>query len=243
MIPSLTVAGVGKRFTIPNLPKNTSLKSHVVGGGFFQFDRKRRIVEALNDVTFTVRAGSMLGVIGRNGSGKTTLLRILAGIFAPDEGHVRIEGRIAPLLALGTGFHPDLTGRENAKVELLVLGIPRREIDRYIDEIITFSELGDFIDVPMRMYSSGMAMRLAFAAATSIDFDILLVDEALAVGDAAFTAKCLARTEGYLRAGKIIVFVTHNMAGVLKRCDTALWLDHGNVAAFGPAAEVVAAYR
>lgn len=240
---SIVVRGVSKRFSLPKLPRHTTLKEHVTSGGIFRFDRASNVVNALIDVSFTVAPGEMLGVIGRNGSGKTTLLRLLAGIFAPDEGTIRIDGNVTPLLALGSGFHPDLTGRENARIELLVLGVPRKRLNHHLDEIIAFSELGDFIDVPIRMYSSGMFTRLAFATATTLNLDVLLVDEALAVGDEAFAAKCLARIDEHRRAGKSIVFVTHDTGSVVQRCDTALWLDGGRVAAFGSPADVVSAYE
>lgn len=168
---------------------------------------------------------------------------IVTGVFAPDAGRVDIDGKITPLLALGAGFHPDLTGRENARIELLVMGVARRELDSYLREISRFSEIGEFLDVPMRMYSSGMAMRLAFATATAMDLDVLLIDEALAVGDERFAAKCLARIDGYRNAGKTIVLVTHQTRTVVERCDAALWLDAGRVGACGRVKDVVAAYE
>jgi len=239
----IVVQDLCKTFHLPRIPKHATLKGHVTSGGAFRFDRTRNIVTALSNVSFTVEAGAMLGVIGRNGSGKTTLLRVLAGVFAPDSGLVAIDGHITPLLALGAGFHPDLTGRENARIELLVMGVPRRELEIYLREIARFSEIGDFLDVPMRAYSSGMAMRLAFATATSLDLDVLLVDEALAVGDEHFAQKCLERIDRYRSSGKTIVLVTHQARTIVERCDVALWLDSGRTAALGVPRDVVAAYH
>ena len=239
----IVAEGLCKTFHLPHIPKHATLKDHVASGTAFRFDRARRIVTALSNVSFRARAGSMLGVIGRNGSGKTTLLRVLAGVFAPDAGRVAIHGHITPLLALGAGFHPDLTGRENARIELLVMGVARRELDMYLREIERFSEIGDFLDVPMRTYSSGMAMRLAFATATSLDLDVLLVDEALGVGDERFARKCLDRIERYRSSGKAVVLVTHQTRTVVERCDVALWLDSGRTAALGVPRDVVAAYQ
>ena len=242
MSSRIVARGVSKRFTLPRLPRRTTLKDQITSGAYFTFDRSRRIVQALTRVSFDVAPGQMLGVIGRNGSGKTTLLRLLAGIYAPDEGEIVLQGKITPLLALGAGFHPDLTGRENARIELLVLGVERRRLERYVDEIIAFSELSDFIDVPMRMYSAGMATRLGFATATCLDLDVLLVDEALAVGDESFAAKCHARIDEYRARGKTIVFVSHGAETVAKRCDVALWLEEGRMAAYGAPADVVRVY-
>lgn len=243
MTPSIVAEGVSKSFSLPRLPARTTLKDHVSSGSAFRLDRQRRIVHALSSISFSTKKGEMLGVIGQNGSGKTTLLRVLAGVYAPDSGHVRIDGRITPLLALGAGFHPDLTGRENARIELLVMGIARKSLDRYLDEIVDFSEIGEFFDLPLRMYSSGMAMRLAFATATVADLDVLLIDEALAVGDDRFAAKCLARIDRYRDAGKTIVLVTHQSRTLVERCDAALWLDAGRVAAFGRVDDVVSVYE
>ena len=170
-------------------------------------------------------------------------MRLLAGVHVPDQGTISIDGTVTPLLSLGAGFHPDLTGRENARIELLVLGLTPREIGDRMDQIAAFAEIGDFMDAPMRTYSSGMMMRLAFAAAISIEPHILLLDEILAVGDAAFAQKCLDTIDGFRASGKTIVLVTHAADVVRERCDAALWLDAGRVAAFGNPADVIAAYQ
>lgn len=242
MKPRIHVENVSKRFVyVPVRARQTTLKSAIVNGLFRR--PERQTVEALRDVSFSLGAGELLGVVGRNGSGKTTLLRLLAGIYRSDAGSIDISGTLAPLLALGAGFHPDLTGRENARIELLVLGLSPRDIAARMEQIADFSEIGDFIDAPLRTYSAGMTARLAYAAAMSTEPDVMLIDEILAVGDEAFTAKCLAHVEGLRQQGKTIVLVTHNAALVRERCDRALWLERGRLAAFGDASEVTGAYH
>ncbi len=241
MNPAIQVTGVGKRFKLPNIPKNATVKDFVIrtirrapGGP---------VVDALKDVNFTVERGSMLGLIGRNGSGKTTMMRILAGILQPDDGKVEVVGTVAPLFALGTGFHPDLTGRESARIELLALGASRAEVDRLLPRIFTFSEVGEFADAPIRAYSAGMSMRLAFSIAMTVDPDVLLLDEVLAVGDESFARKCLTAIEDFRHRGKTIVIVTHDGSKIEEWCDSAVWLDAGAVAGYGDPHSVVAAYR
>ncbi len=242
MIPAISVTGVSKRFYYPAIPKQATLKEMIVKG-WFREASKTHMVDALQGVSFSVEHGQTLGVIGRNGSGKTTLLRVLAGVFQPDAGTVHIDGTLAPLLSLAAGFHPDLTGRENARTELLVLGFTPRQVERHIDEIIDFADIGDFFDAPMRTYSTGMMMRVAFAAATSVDPDVLFLDEVLFVGDEAFSTKCLDRISGFKRRGKAIVMVSHSNAAIVEHCDVALWLDHGRVAGFGDPSEVTNSYH
>ncbi len=195
---AVDAVGISKRFRFRSTAKQATLKDLVVRR--VRHDGRFGIVDALDDVTFSLPRGQTLGVIGENGSGKTTLLRILCGITKPDRGEVRVRGNLSPLLALGTGFNPYLTGRENAMIELLTLGLDRREAKRQLDDVIEFSELGEFIDAPMRTYSTGMAMRLAFAAAIRVDPDILLVDEALSVGDERFAAKCAVWLDEFQKA-------------------------------------------
>jgi ABC-type polysaccharide/polyol phosphate transport system ATPase subunit len=237
---AVEVVGVSKRYRFPSLGKQATLKDvvvrHVVHEGRYG------VVDALDDVTFTVPKGQTLGVIGVNGSGKSTLLRILAGITKPDRGEVRLRGTVAPLLALGAGFNPYFTGRENALIELLSLGLSRAQALAELDAVINFSELGDFIDAPMRTYSDGMTMRLAFAAAIRIDPDILLIDEVLSVGDERFAAKCTAWLDGFRSRGKTAILVTHSTGDVLAQCELALWLREGRVAAYGDKVDVVRAY-
>jgi ABC-type polysaccharide/polyol phosphate transport system ATPase subunit len=238
---AISVAGICKRFRFPTLAKQATLKDVVIGrirreGGF-------SVVDALDGVTFSVGRGQTLGVIGRNGSGKTTLMRVLAGILKPDRGQLRMRGSIAPLLGLGTGFNPYLTGRENAVIELLTLGLSRAEARRQLGDIVEFSELSEFIDAPMRTYSSGMTMRLAFAAAIRVDPEILLIDEILAVGDEHFAKKCTTWLADFKRRGKTIVLVSHSAADIAEQCDVALWLENGRAMAFGDTMGVLRAYH
>jgi lipopolysaccharide transport system ATP-binding protein len=241
-VHAIAVTNVSKRFRFPAIPKQMTLKEAVIKR-LVRGSDGRRTVDALSDVSFTLEHGQMLGVVGRNGSGKSTLLRLLAGIFRPTDGAIVIDGSLAPLLALGAGFHPDLTGRENARIEMLVLGFTPAQVNNRMGEVVAFSELGDFIDAPMRAYSSGMWMRLAFSVAISVDPDVLLLDEVLSVGDEAFSAKCLSRIDEFRAKGKTIVLVTHATQTVVERCDVALWLDQGRVAAFGDPVAVTQAYH
>ncbi len=199
--------------------------------------------QALKRVSFDVADGEVVGVIGHNGSGKSTILKIIAGVYKPSAGRVQIAGNVAALIELGAGFHPDLTGRENILINGLLLGLSKRAIREREERIIEFAELGDFIDTPIKQYSSGMMMRLGFSIATEVDPDILLMDEILAVGDADFQAKCAVRIEDFCRRGKTIVFVSHDLHAVRQLCSRALLLDHGVLVADGPADEVVALYE
>ncbi len=237
---AVDVVGISKRFRFPSAGREATLKDLAVR----RVHRAGRysIVNALDDVTFSVGRGETLGVVGENGSGKTTLLRILAGVTKPDRGEVRMRGTTAPLLGLGAGFNPFLSGRENALIELLTLGLSRSEAKRQLPEVVEFSELEEFIDAPVRTYSSGMAMRLAFAAAIRVDPEILLIDEVLSVGDERFAAKCTAWLDSFRRRGKTTIMVTHDSAAVVSQCDTALWLEQGRAVAFGKPLEVVRAY-
>lgn len=239
---AIIVQDLAKRFSYAALPRDTTLKEVVVRR---LLGRKsdRKVTEALRGISFTVGRGQMLGIVGRNGSGKTTLLRTLAGVYAPDEGRIAIDGAVAPLLSLAAGFHPDLTGRENVRIELMILGFTPKQIEERMDRIVEFAEIGDYIDAPLRTYSAGMMMRLAFAAAISVDPDVLLLDEVLAVGDEAFALKCLSCIDDFRARGKTIVLVTHNSQVVRDRCDIALWLHSGEIAAYGNPIEVTDAYH
>jgi lipopolysaccharide transport system ATP-binding protein len=199
--------------------------------------------EALKGISFVIRKGETVAIIGRNGSGKSTILKIIAGVYRPTAGQVRISGQVGALIELGAGFHPDLTGRENIVINGLLLGLSKQEIQSREQQILDFAELGDFIDSPVKQYSSGMFMRLGFAIATEIDPDILLIDEILAVGDESFQHKCAARIDDFRRRGKTIVFVSHNLAAVRQLCHRALMIDGGVLLADGPADEVVAGYE
>jgi lipopolysaccharide transport system ATP-binding protein len=210
------------------------------------FHRGRRYHQefwALRDVSLRVPAGSTFGVIGDNGSGKSTLLQMVSGTLRPTQGVVQGRGRISPILELGAGFSPEFTGRENAFMTGAILGIGKREMERLFPEIAAFAEIGEFIDRPVKMYSTGMYFRLAFAVATSVDPDILILDEALSVGDQYFTKKCLDRIERFRRAGKTIMFCSHSMYLVRMICDQAIWLHQGVAARQGDTAAVVEAYE
>jgi len=197
---------------------------------------------ALTDVSFTVPKGSTYGVIGRNGSGKSTALKLVAGITKPTSGPVRVDGRNSALIELGAGFHPEISGRENVFINGIMLGLTKREIQRRFDEIVEFAELTDFIDAPVKTYSSGMYMRLGFAVAIHVDPDVLLVDEVLAVGDEGFTHKCLDKFAEFRRRGRTILLVTHSLNLVERFCDEALWLDSGHAKSHGDPKRVVGAY-
>ncbi|MBL8216576.1 MAG: ABC transporter ATP-binding protein [Bryobacterales bacterium] len=197
---------------------------------------------ALKNVSFTIGEGETVGVIGRNGAGKSTLLSLVAGISFPDEGTVTVEGRVAALLELGSGFHGDLTGRENVILNASLLGLSRSRTMEKLEEIIDFSGVGDFINEPLRTYSSGMMMRLAFSVAIHVDPAFLIIDEVLAVGDAAFQAKCHDKIQQFRRAGKGLLIVSHAGRTIEQLCERALWLDHGKLVMDGKTREVVEAY-
>ncbi len=234
---AITVEGVGKRFRRYH-ERPTSLKERII--------RVRTSAEefwALRDISLRIPEGSTLGLLGPNGSGKTTLLKIVGGILRPTEGSVTTRGRIAALLALGAGFHIELTGRENVYLNASILGLSRQEIDRLFDDIVAFAELEDFIDTQVKFYSSGMYVRLGFAVAVHVDPSILLVDEVLAVGDIAFQRKCLDKVAQFQREGRTIVFVTHAPDLVQRVCDQAVMLNHGRIVQYGDPAEVVREFR
>lgn len=197
---------------------------------------------ALTDVSFSVPKGSTYGVIGRNGSGKSTALKLVAGITKPTSGTVRVDGRISALIELGAGFHPEISGRENVFINGIMLGLTKREIEQRFDEIVDFAELREFIDAPVKTYSSGMYMRLGFAVAIHVDPDVLLVDEVLAVGDEGFTHKCLDKFAEFRRRGRTILLVTHSLGLVERFCDEALWLEEGRAQGHGDPKRVVGAY-
>ena len=197
---------------------------------------------ALQDVSFTLKEGESLGIVGHNGAGKSTLLNIATSLCLPSEGSVTINGRVAALLELGSGFHRDLTGAENVIINASMLGLTRRQTRERFDEIVEFSGVREFINEPLRAYSTGMVMRLAFAVAVNVDPDILIIDEVLGVGDQDFFAKCLQRILEFRRAGKTMICVSHSLDTLGSLCDHGLWLDHGRVRKTGPIAEVIEAY-
>jgi ABC-type polysaccharide/polyol phosphate transport system ATPase subunit len=197
---------------------------------------------ALRDVSFDVRHGEVVGIVGRNGAGKSTLLKILSRITEPTTGRAEIHGRVGSLLEVGTGFHPELTGRENVYLNGAILGMRRREIERRFDEIVAFAEVERFIDTPIKHYSSGMHLRLAFAVAAHLEAEILLVDEVLAVGDVQFQRRCLGKMDEVARGGRTVLFVSHQMTQIRRLCERCLWLDGGQVREAGATAKVVSAY-
>lgn len=198
---------------------------------------------ALNDVSFDVYKGEVVGIIGRNGSGKSTLLKIIAGLFRPTKGSVNVKGRIVPMLELGSGFDPELTGRENVYLNGAILGYSEEFLKERFDDILEFSELGNFINMPLKTYSSGMMMRLAFSVATIVEPEILIVDEILAVGDEAFQRKSRAKMMELMGGGTTVLFVSHSLEQIRQMCNRAIWLDHGTVVMQGEVNEVCDAYN
>lgn len=220
------------------------------GGQVLIRDRLRHLVRpeprerfyALRDVSFTVGRGESLAIIGQNGAGKSTLLNIATQLCSPSEGTVRINGRVAALLELGAGFHGDLTGAENLRINAALLGLTRQQVNQRFDSIVEFSGIGDFINEPLRTFSSGMRMRLAFSIAVNVDPDILIIDEVLGVGDLEFFGKCFEKIMEFRRAGKTLLCVSHALQSLEILCDRALWLEHGRVAQTGPIRQVIQAY-
>lgn len=234
----INVRGLGKEFQIGSLQKRSDTLRDSIANTFNNLLRRNKQASpkmqpfwAVKDINFQVNRGEVLGIIGRNGAGKSTLLKLLSRITAPTEGEIRVLGRIGTLLEVGTGFHPELSGRENIYMNGAILGMSRREIDSKFDEIVAFSEIEKFIDTPVKRYSSGMYIRLAFAVAAHLEPEILLVDEVLAVGDVAFQRKCLGKMSDIAGAGRTIVFVSHNMAAIQQLCNRVLVLEGGNVIA------------
>lgn len=236
--PVVRVEGVGKRF---NIRKDKSLKERIVNAR-----RSKQHAEefwALRDVSVDIYAGTSLGLVGHNGSGKSTLLKLIGGILAPTEGTIQRRGRLAALLELGAGFHPDLTGRENVFLNASILGLTKAQTEQYFDAIVAFSGIESFIDTQVKFYSSGMYVRLAFAVAVHVDPEILLIDEVLAVGDAPFQRKCLDKVRSFHREGRTIIIVSHSLDVVADMCDQAMVLDHGRVIASGTPAEALPVLR
>lgn len=205
--------------------------------------RRAEKFHALREVSLTIRPGESVAVIGPNGAGKSTLLNLTTSLCQPDRGRVEVNGRVAALLELGAGFHPDLTGAENVRINAALMGLSRRDVRREFDKILAFADIGDFIDEPLRVYSTGMRMRLAFSVAVSVDPDILIIDEVLGVGDLKFYAKCLDRIGEFRRAGKTILCVSHSNETLTGICERAVWLDHGRVMGDGAIMDVVEAYK
>lgn len=240
MANPIVAEGLGKRFRRYSEDRTWTLQETILRG--FKKRQPDDYFWALKEVSFQVPKGKMFGLVGRNGAGKSTLLRLIGGVGEPDKGSIFTHGRIGALIDLGAGFHPDLTGRENIFINGVISGLLRQEVVRRFDDIVQFSELEEFIDSPLRTYSTGMRMRLAFSVAVNIDPDILLIDEVLAVGDLAFQRKCLDRIDMFKEMGCTVLLVSHDTNLVAKICDEALWLNEGRIAARGPADMVVMQY-
>jgi ABC-type polysaccharide/polyol phosphate transport system ATPase subunit len=241
--PAISASGLSKLYR-KHAQRNQfkTLKSALLTGSVLTDLAPGETFTALDDVSFEVPKGSTFAVIGENGSGKSTLLKLVAGITKPTRGSLVVDGRVSALIELGAGFHPEISGRENVVINGIMLGLTRKEVERRFDEIVEFAELADFIEAPVKTYSSGMYMRLGFAVAIHVDPDVLLIDEVLAVGDEAFTRKCLDKIAEFHRRGKTIVFVTHTLGLVEKMCDDALWLRHGKAVRRGDPKRIVDAY-
>jgi lipopolysaccharide transport system ATP-binding protein len=250
MNPIIKVEGLSKQYHIGAARASyTTLRESLMAKLRAPFDRVRigsdsteTSIWALKDVSFEVLPGEVVGIIGRNAAGKSTLLKILSRITEPTRGRARIRGRIASLLEVGTGFHPELTGRENVYLNGAILGMSRSEINRKFDEIVAFSEIEKFINTAVKYYSSGMYVRLAFAVAAHLEPEILVVDEVLAVGDLAFQQKCLGKMRDVTQAGHTVLLVSHSMSTVSRLCEKSMWLDQGQIKIFGPTKEAVESY-
>ncbi|MGE0592060.1 MAG: ABC transporter ATP-binding protein [Vicinamibacterales bacterium] len=239
---AIEVRGVSKSYRRYTRQRFGTLKSALLTGSLGGSLRPEQSREVLHDVSFEVPRGRTMGLIGRNGSGKSTLLKLIAGIGRPTTGVIRVEGRVSALIELGAGFHPEISGRENVFINGMMLGLSRREVAERFDDMVAFAELEEFIDAPVKTYSSGMYVRLGFAVAIHVNPDVLLVDEVLAVGDEAFTHRCLDKFAELRRHGKTVLLVTHALDLVTRFCDEALWLDDGRVREQGDPKRVVDAY-
>lgn len=233
-----------------NVSKNYPMYHHITGGIkniIFHLPQgirsmKNTRYEVFHDLSFKVKRGETLGVIGRNGAGKSTILGLIAGVLRPSEGRIDVNGRVSPLLELGAGFHPELSGKENIMLNGVLMGLTRKDVTRRMEEIIDFSELQEFIEQPIRVYSSGMLARLGFSVIAHLDPDILLVDEILAVGDLDFQKKCFAKMEEFKQKGITIIFVSHSMANVERICDRVLWLEGHTIKSLGDTKSTVNEY-
>jgi lipopolysaccharide transport system ATP-binding protein len=243
---------VHKAITFKHVTKRFPLYHHVRGGVktfLLNLPKSLRALSssnsllALHDVSFALDRGEVLGVVGRNGAGKSTTLGLAAGVIAPTSGTVEVNGRVSPMLELGGGFHPDLTGRENILLNGVLLGLSRRQVRQKVEDIIEFSELSSFIDEPIRIYSSGMLAKLGFSVVSQLDPEILIIDEVLAVGDGPFQSKCLSVMEEFKRNGVSMLFVSHNMGDIQRICDRAIWIDNRTIRKDGPVPDVLEEYQ
>ncbi|RMF97492.1 MAG: ABC transporter ATP-binding protein [Gammaproteobacteria bacterium] len=238
---AIRVDGVSKQYRLGELSASGSFRE-ALAGLFSRRRRELRTLMALEDVSFEVPVGQAVGLIGRNGAGKSTLLKVMSRITAPTAGRILVNGRLSSLLEVGTGFHQDLTGRENIYLNGSILGMSKAEVDAKFEQIVEFAEIERFLDTPIKRYSSGMRLRLGFAVAAHLDHDVLLVDEVLAVGDASFQKKCLGAMDDLRRGQRTILFVSHNMAAVETLCSRAIWIDRGHLRMDGDAPAVIDAY-
>ncbi len=240
----LSLKGVGKHYKLGGMQPYQTLRDSLAGmfrrGG--PFAEKGKGFWALRDISFDLKEGEVLGIVGRNGAGKSTLLKLLSRITTPDEGQISVRGRIGSLLEVGTGFHPELTGRENVFMNGVLLGMTHKEVARKFDEIVAFAGVDEFLDTPVKRYSSGMRVRLGFAVAAHLDPEILVIDEVLAVGDSEFQRKCLGRMSTVASEGRTVLFVSHQMDAIQSLCSRAIWLDSGQIKQDGAPAEIVPSY-
>jgi ABC-type polysaccharide/polyol phosphate transport system ATPase subunit len=236
---AIEVVSLTKRFRLPH-EQRTSLKEHVLHP-LHRVDYE--VQQALDDVSFSVETGEMFGIIGPNGSGKSTLLKLLAGVYRADTGTLNVRGKLSPFIELGVGFHPELNARENIKINGTLLGLTRSQLEERFDAILAFAELERFVDQKLKNYSSGMQLRLAYSIAIQVPFDVLLLDEVLAVGDQAFQEKCFETFDRFRAENKTIVFVSHDLSAVRRFCDRVLLLEYGKPVKMGSADEVIAAYE
>lgn len=235
---AIKIEGIGKKFRLDMGRKK--LKDLIFKPG--REDGNRKEFWALRDVSFEVGKGETLGVIGKNGSGKSTLFKLISRILNPDEGNIEMEGKVFPMIELNAGFHEDMSGRENIRLNGTILGMSKEKVDQAMETIIAFSELGEFIDLPVRYYSSGMYLRLGFSISISVEFDILLIDEILAVGDFRFQKKCISKIDEFKRQNKTIVYVSHDLGSVSSICDRVVWIDAGRVVEIGDPDSVIDSY-
>jgi lipopolysaccharide transport system ATP-binding protein len=245
MIDPIIVEGLSKKFELGALSHETMLRERLMSlfrGSFRKRASESQILWALKNVSFRVGEGEVVGIIGRNGAGKSTLLKVLSKITYPNSGTVQVRGRVASLLEVGTGFHEELTGRENIFLNGSILGMKKKEVEAKLDAILSFAGVERFVDTPIKRYSSGMRLRLGFAVAAHLDPDILIIDEVLAVGDAGFQKKCLNAMEDMRSGGRTVLFVSHNMAAVENLCTRAIWIEDGQIRQDGPAHEVIESY-
>lgn len=240
---AIRAENLGKKYRIGERLPYRTIREEIIK--FFKREKKKndQFIWALKDVSFEIKKGEVVGIIGQNGAGKTTLLKILSKITEPTCGYAEVYGRVGSLLEVGIGFHPELTGRENIYLNGAILGMKKREIDKKFDEIVSFSELEKFLDTPVKYYSSGMYVRLAFSVAAHLEPDILLVDEVLAVGDISFQKKCLGKMGSITREGRTVLFVSHNMGAIRSLCEKVIWIERGEIKKIGKSDEITREYE